>query len=293
MGGIRALFDIVAGIAAGQHGRVTREQVVAAGVDRDRIRRWLSDGLLRRVHNGVYAVGHTAPSLHGDLMAAVLACGTGAVLSHRSAGHLLGIIRLRPLAPEVTVPTTAGRSRPGIVVHRVAELHALDVSSLHDIPLATVPRVLLDVAPRLTPAELTRACHEAWIRYRTSPQHVEACLARNPGKPGANRLRRALGADVTLSVLEDAFLELLERHGLPASRTNIDHEGDKVDCHWPEHDLTVELLSYRFHASRRAFEADVARRRRSNHVAFTYGDVFERAAQTAAELERRLRSSAA
>lgn len=144
--------------------------------------------------------------------------------------------------------------------------------------------MLLDIAPRLAAAELARACHEAWIRHGTSPAHVEAWLARNSTKKGGAKLRRALGADVTLSALEDGFLALLRRHGLPAPRTNIDHAGDKVDCHWPEHDLTVELLSYRFHASRRAFEADVARRRRSSHVAFTYGDVFERAARTAAEL---------
>ena len=77
---------------------------------------------------------------------------------------------------------------------------------------------------------------------------------------------------------------LLERHGLPRPRTNVDHRGDKVDCYWPQHDLVVELLSYRFHASRQAFEADVARRRRSNHVAYTYGDIVERGARTAAEL---------
>ncbi|MDX6682230.1 MAG: hypothetical protein QOG94_2269 [Solirubrobacteraceae bacterium] len=81
---------------------------------------------------------------------------------------------------------------------------------------------------------------------------------------------------------------LLERHGLPRPRTNVDRRGDKVDCHWPRHDLVVELLSYRFHASRRAFEADIARRRRSNHVAYTYGDVFERGDRTAAELARML-----
>ncbi len=102
-------------------------------------------------------------------------------------------------------------------------------------------------------------------------------------------MRRALAADVTLSELEEGFLALLRAHGLPLPRTNIRHHGDTVDCHWPEHDLTVELLSYRFHATRRAFEADVARRRRSNHLAYTYGDVFERGASTIAELRRRLR----
>jgi hypothetical protein len=119
---------------------------------------------------------------------------------------------------------------------------------------------------------------------------VQACIARNRTKNGASKLLRALGADVTLSALEDGFLELLDAHSLPRPRTNIAHDGDKVDCHWPQHDLTVELLSYRFHASRRSFEADVARRRRSTHLAFTYGDVIERGEQTAAELAPLLRS---
>jgi hypothetical protein len=188
----------------------------------------------------------------------------------------------------VTVPPTAGRSRPGIVVHRVRTLHVLDVSTLHDIPITIVPRVLLDLAPRLPAAELSRACHEAWIRHGTTPRQVEACIARNPHKPGAARLRRALGADVTLSALEDQFVTLLRRHRLPIPRTNVDRHGDKVDCHWPDHDLTVELLSYRFHATRLAFEQDVARRRRSNHLAYTYGDVFERGAETIADLRARL-----
>ena len=86
------------------------------------------------------------------------------------------------------------------------------------------------------------------------------------------------------SALEDAFLALLTEHGLPLPRTNIDRHGDKVDCHWADHDLTVELVSYRFHATRSAFERDNARRRRSQHLAFTYGDVTETGAATIAEL---------
>jgi hypothetical protein len=203
---------------------------------------------------------------------------------------VLRLLPGRPPPPEVTVPTLSGHRQPGIVIHRVRELHRLDTSTYENIPIATVPRVLLDMAPSLAAADLARACHEAWIRHRTTPRHVEACIARNPHKPGVAKLRRALGADVTLSVLEDAFLALLRRHGFPRPRTNVDRRGDKVDCHWPEHDLTVELLSYRFHASRQAFEADVARRRRSNHVAFTYGDVFDRGTQTVAELRRAIRA---
>jgi hypothetical protein len=287
---MRGRFDTTTRIARSQHGRITRVQLLAAGVDGKRIDRWAADGRLRVVHLGVYAVGHEAPSTDGDYMAAVLACGEGAVLSHRAAAHQLRLVPGSPPRPEVTVPTTAGRRRPGIVIHRVRTLHPLDASTLHGIRIATVPRVLLDLAPSTTATALTKACHEAWVRHNTGPDEVEACIARNPHKQGAAKLRHALGADVTLSALEDQFLRMLRRHHLPLPRTNVDLAGDKVDCHWPEHGLTVELLSYRFHATRRAFEADVARRRRSDHLAYTYGDVFDRDAATAAELRRRLSS---
>ena len=259
---------------------------------RQTIQRYVRAGRLRPDHHGVYAVGHEAPSTDADYMAAVLACGAGARLSHRAAAFKLALLRGAPPEPEVTVPTTAGRARPGIHIHRVRALDALDTSTLDGIPITTVPRTLLDLAPRLPPKELTRACHEAWVRHRTTPAQIEACIARNPTKKGIRKLRRALGADVTLSVLEDGFVDLLKRHGIPRPRTNVDREGDKVDCHWPAHDLTVELLGYRFHASRRAFEQDVARRRRSNHFAYTYGDVFERGDATADEVRALLAAAA-
>ena len=77
---------------------------------------------------------------------------------------------------------------------------------------------------------------------------------------------------------------MLHAHGLPRPRTNIDREGDKVDCYWAQRDLTIELVSYRYHATRYGFETDVARRRRSRHLAYSYGDVFERGDATAAEI---------
>lgn len=189
------------------------------------------------------------------------------------------------------MPGTAHRSRPGIVIHRVATLHRLDHALYGGIPMTAVPRTLLDMAPRLSPAELARACHEAWVRHQTQPRWIMDCIDRNPGKPGAAKLRAALGADATLSELEDGFLELLRNHGMPPPRTNIDVRSDKVDCHWPDLGLTIELLGYRFHASRLAFESDVARRRRSTHLAFTWGDVFERPRQTIAELRAAYTSS--
>lgn len=277
-------FAKVARLAARQHGRVAWWQLAEDGVDRHAIHRWVEREVLYQVHHGVYAVGHPGRSVLGDYIAAVLACGPGAVLSHRPAAHVLRVLRGAPPPPEVTVATLAGRRREGIVIHRVKALAEADTSKWERIPIVTVPRVLLELAPTLDPSTLARGCHEAWIHHRTGPRQIEACIARNPTKPGAARLRRAMGSDVTLSELEDGFLALLRANGLAQPRTNVDHHGDKVDCHWPQLGLTVELLSFRFHGSRAAFEADVARRRRSNHLAFSYGDIFERGQQTIAEL---------
>jgi hypothetical protein len=284
-------YATTARIAREQHGRVARRQLIAEGVDAERIKRWLRDGRLRPSHLGVYAVGHDAPSVAAGYMAAVLAGGEGAVLSHRAAAHLLELTRGAPPPPEVTVATTAHRRRPGVVIHRVRALHPLDVSTFDGIPITTVPRALLDLAPRTAPHKLTRMCHEAWVHHGTTPAHIDATIARNPHKPGAAKLKRALGADVLLSELERGFKALLRQNGLPLPRTNIDVAGDKVDCHWPALNLTVELHSWRYHASRHAFETDLARRRRSNHIAYRYGDVFERGGATIADLRPRLATS--
>ena len=286
-------FDIAVRLARRQHGRVARRQLLAAGIGDDRVDGWIADGRLHCVHRGVLAVGHTAPSVDADYMAAVLAGPSGTVLSHRAAAYKLRLISGPPPIAEITVPTRAGLRRPGIVIHRGDPPHELDVATFDAIPITIVPRVLIDMAPSTSPQELARLCHEAWIKHRTKPEQIERCIARNPAKHGIGKLRRALGTDVTLSFLEDAFLRLLTAHGLPLPRTNVDHNHDKVDCHWPRLDLTVELLSYRFHASRQAFENDVARRRRSSHVAYTYGDVVERPHATIADLRPRLLQAAA
>jgi len=284
---MRSSFDKAGDIARLQHGRVTRAQLLAAGVDSSRIARWLADGRLCQIHRGVYAVGHLAASLHADYISAVLACGPTARLSHRAEGHLLRVLQTKkPPLPEVTIGATSARRRPGIAVHRVGELHRLDTWKFDGIRVMSVPRLLLDLAPLLSHEELVRACHETRVRYRTSPAQVFACIARDPGRAGVGRLRSALAGEVTLSPLEKRFLALLREHRLPIGHTNIDRAGDKVDCHWPQIGLTIELVSYRFHGSRHAFETDVARRRRSNHVAFSWGDVFDRGPQTIREPRR-------
>jgi very-short-patch-repair endonuclease len=232
------------------------------------------------VFRGVYRVGHRAPSLEARYLASVRACGDGAVLSGRSAAHLLGLTRGTPPDPEVSCPTE--RRVKGVNTRRCRRIDARETTLWHGIPVTTPARTLVDLAAVLDEAELARACHEAGVRYRTTPMQIEAVLAPLPNAPGAGRLRRVLRGDapVTLSKLEQEFLSLLREADLPTPQTNRSAGSHRVDCRWPNSKLTVELDSYRYHHSRHAFEQDRRRdreaRARGDEIRrYTYGDVYE------------------
>jgi hypothetical protein len=157
--------------------------------------------------------------------------------------------------------------------------------------MTTVPRTLVDIAPHLDEEQLARACHEAGVKYRSTPAHVDAVLKRRPSSPGAAKLRAVMTGDVkvTLSKLERAFLRRLQAEGLPLPETNRVASGRRVDCRWPDHNLTVELDGFRFHNSRHAWEQDrrrerEARARKDEFRRYTYADVFDDAAFMLAEL---------
>jgi very-short-patch-repair endonuclease len=268
-------------IASRQHGVVTRAQLLDAGITPESVDRRLRKGLLLAVHPGVYRVGHTAPSVESTYLAAVLACGEGALLAGLAAGHLLGLVRSAPPRPEVWARTE--RLIEGVRTTRVRSLDAVvDGFVFTGIPATTVPVTLTALASSLGEEALARACHEAGVRYRTTPADVLAALERRPKSKGARKLRRILVGDVrvTLSVLERRFLRLLEDNGLPLPETNKRVGTKRVDCRWPAHRLTVELDSYRYHAPRHAWEQDrrrdrEARARGDRLLRFTYGDVCE------------------
>jgi putative AbiEi antitoxin of type IV toxin-antitoxin system len=270
----------LARIAAAAHGVVTRAELLRAGVTEEEIRQRLSRGALLREYRGVYRVGHRAPSVEASYLAAVRACGEGALLSGRAAAHLLGVIKGAAPAPEVLAPKL--RRVNGVRTRRSRHIDPEDATVCRGIPVTTVARTLVDLAAVLAVAELARACHEAGVRHGTTPAEVEAVLARRPGSPGAGKLRRILHGDVrvTLSRLEARFLERLREAGLALPQTNRPAGGRRVDCRWPEQRLTVELDSYRYHGSRHAWEQDrrrerVARARGDEFRRYTYGDVFE------------------
>src|SRR4051795_1254807 len=223
---------VIGRIASRQHGLVTRVQLLRAGVTAQEIRGRVRAGALLRVYRGVYRAGHRAPCLEADYLAAVLACGPEARLSGRAAGHLLGLLTGRAPAPEVTAPRL--RRVPGVTVRR-RQIDEADRAIHRGIPVTAVPRTLIDLAADLSLDALARACHEAGVRYRMTPAHLAAALARRPrNTPGAPKLRRIVDGDarVTLSPLERRFLELLAEHGLPLPRTNRPAGAYHVDCRW-------------------------------------------------------------
>jgi hypothetical protein len=286
---VRTVEREIARLATRAHGVVARGELLEAGITREEIAHRLGTGALIIEFRGVYRVGHRAPSVEATYMAAVKACGERALLSGLAAARLFGLVKGQAPPPEVTAPTE--RRVSGVKTRRSRNMDPRDATKWRGIPVTTVPRTLVDLASLLSSDALARACHEAGIRYRTTPAQVEAALERCPTAEGAARLRRVLHGDVhvTLSKLERRFLGLLREHDLPLPVTNRPAGGRHVDCRWPAHRLTAELDSYRYHSSRYAWEQDRRREREAHargdqHRRYTYADVFEGPAQMLAEL---------
>jgi very-short-patch-repair endonuclease len=290
MGGQNGKVDkIVAQLASGAHGVASRRELVAAGLSRRQVDRRLERGLLIAEFPGVYRVGHRAPSAEARYLAAVKACGDGAVLSGLAAAWLFGLVRGAAPMPEVT--TRKNRRVKGIRVHRSLRLDPRETTIWKRIPITTVPRTIVDLPSLLSFDDLSRAVHEADVRHGTRPEHIESLLARYPNANGAGTLRAVARGDLPtlLSRLEKRFRKLLIGNVLALPETNRPQGAHYVDCRWPDHRLTVELDSYRFHRSRRAWEQDrererAARARGDEFRRYTWRDVVEEPAGTVAEL---------
>jgi very-short-patch-repair endonuclease len=195
-------------------------------------------------------------------LAAVLASGAGAVLSHRPAAGLWGIAALAGI--DVTVPKQR-RPAAGIALH-VTVVAPDEITYSDAIPLTTVPRTLFDLATVLRPRQLERAMNEAETKRLTDSLSLRDLLVRYPRRPGTRAIRallaaREAGVTVTRSELEVSFLEFVDERRLPPPRTNQWIEGFEIDCVWREQRLAVELDSRAFHATSSAFEGDRERDR--------------------------------
>jgi very-short-patch-repair endonuclease len=251
---------VVARLAARQHGVVSRRQLLQLGVGAGALRRRVESGHLQPVHFGVYAVGHMAIVEEGRWMAAVLAAGPGAVLSHRTAGVLWGFVDSNPGPIHVTAKG-CGRSREGLLFHRSDTLDPAQCASRRGIPLTTVARTLVDMAATVPHWELRRSFDEADHLELVRPQELANLCNRTRGRRGTGRLRALLRKRrgplrETRSTLERRFLRFCRDHDIPMPAVNVMVAGYEVDCAWPAQGLVVELDGWAHHRGRSSFEGD-------------------------------------
>jgi len=249
-------------LARRQHGVVSIRQLEQLfGYSRTGVTRLVDSGRLHRIHRGVYAVGHTDLSLHGECLAAVLAVGPGALLSHYSAGWLWGISRgsAKPIHVTAFVP----RHHPapkGITRHRARNLVDSDRTLVEGVPVTSVARTFLDLAWELTGDQLARALARAEDLELLDLDELHRVIERNRGHHGAKRLRYALSIyeppAFTRSEFERRFVAHLVRSGLPRPATGWNEIGHELDVYWPELRFGVELDAYETHGTRDAFERD-------------------------------------
>lgn len=240
-----------------QFGHVTRGQLREAGVPSATIAYWVTNRRLVRVHAGVYAVGHQQHTAPARAMAAVLACGPRAVLSHDSAAALWGV-RNWPSVPEVTAPIH--HQRPGIRTHRSKTLTTSHVRRERNIRVTSPARTILDIQTRLTDAQLIRAVNDLRLAKHLRATELGRLLE------ASDRVKALIDPDEppTRSPKEDEFLVFCRQHGLPRPKVNAMLHGHEVDALFETEKVIVEIDSWTFHSSHRSFERD---RDRDAHLA--------------------------
>lgn len=296
----------IARVALAQHGVISLAGLEQLGLAAETARKRVVTGRLHRVHRGVLSI--VPPELlarRGRFMAAVLACGAGAALSHRSASVLRDLGVRAGSWIDVTAPGSRGRSRDGIRVHSAATLHARDVTLVDGIPTTTPARTLLDLCEDATRREVERALDRAEVQRVLDTAALDDVLSRAGGRRGAGLLASVLavhraGSTLTRSRLEEAFLKICRTAGLPPDAVNAwipyrDGGGAEADFLWRERKLIVEVDGRDVHTTRRAFESD---RRRDQRLAtlgyrvirFTWRQVVDEPAYVARTLAALLRS---
>jgi hypothetical protein len=250
----------LAELAERQYGVISVRQLEAIlGYSPSAVKREVAAGRLLRLHRGVYAVGHRLVPAHGHCLAAVLACGPTALLSHSSAAWLWGITRYGPAPLHVTSPIPR-KPRLPIRLHHSRILTADDRAFEDGIPVTALPRTLLDCAAELPLSHLRRMLERSEERKLFNLGPIEDLLQRSGRHRGRRRLRHAIAlyqpVPFTRSGFERRFFEAVLRAGLPRPATNFAEAGFELDVYWPEQRFAVELDTYATHGTVDAFESD-------------------------------------
>ena len=247
----------IAAVAGRQDNVITLDQLLDAGLGRGAIAHRVQARTMQRMHRTVYLMGAAPPTLLARVRAAVLAVGGDAVLSHRSAAEVYGLV---PEAEQDVDVTAFGRNpgvHPGVRVHRPRALAEVDVVTVQGMPVTSVARTICDLAATESPNTVERAWQEALYRRIVTPDALAAVLKREPARRGAPVIR-ALIRDprLTRSQRERLLLKLIDQAQLPKPITNIKLHGYLVDVLWPHQRLLVEFDGWQGHGHRLAFESD-------------------------------------
>jgi hypothetical protein len=275
------LDQALSDLSLAQHGVFALDQLRALGLAAPAVRSRRAAGRLHRIHHTVYSlVPKELLKREGLYMAAVLACGEGAVLSHRSAAALLELRDWGHTKIEVTVPRRSARRHDGIKVHRSTTLTDQDVTEVNNIPCTTVHRTLFDLAEVVTQRQLERSFDQAEISERLDLNAINDQLKRNPTRPGAKAVRDVLethyiGKTPTWSENEEALLAITRELGIPDPDTNqfiVPDDGGpaiRVDFVWRDQRVIVEADSNKWHNTRQRFEQDRVRDQRLTAAGWT------------------------
>jgi len=233
---------VLARIAASQHGVLALAQLLAAGLSQAMVARRVATGRLHRIHRGVYALGHAGLSLESQLMAAVLALGDGAAISHLSAARLMEISRFR--SSLIAAVTVTRRHPQGVEAHRTKRLDPRDITKVKGIPCTTIPRTLVDLTDVLTPHQLANVIHQAAYTKRFNLEATEQAIRRANGRTNLHVLHEAIdlhlaGSAGTRSGEEDQLLHQLQLFGIETPIVNTELHGVEVDLQWPG--LVIEV----------------------------------------------------
>jgi very-short-patch-repair endonuclease len=221
-------------------------------------------GRLHRVHQGVYSVGHVQRTSEARWLAAVISCGSGAVLSHLDAAALWRVYRGEGARIHGLTTTRSRQSRPGIQIHRARRLDPADVAVKDGIPVTSVARTLVDLTDVLGRDRILRAMREADYRALLDLDALNAAVERAHGRRRLRPLKEALAAHVPGQIvreeLEHRFVELVREAELPMPKTNVKLSARgrryEIDCLWPEQGIAVELDGRAAHGRTMAFESD-------------------------------------